>query len=194
MARKKFEVIVPTEWKDITIAEYQKYLELSRVKRKTKEDEIIAMFCKVDKKLIKKIKLKDKKILVEKLNKFLNSKEEKDLEKRIEFKGKQYGFIPNLSKMTTGEFVDLEEYSSNINANLHRVMSVLYREVDREINEYYSVKPYDPDELEIDKFKDLPMSTTLSAIDFFFHLGKNLLEDLNSYSTELVKNNKVKKL
>jgi hypothetical protein len=194
MARKQFEVIVPTEWKDITIAEYQKYLELSRVKRKTKEDEIIAMFCKVDKKLIKKIKLKDKKILVEKLNKFLNSKEEKDLEKRIEFKGKQYGFIPNLSKMTTGEFVDLEEYSTNINANLHRVMSVLYREVDREINEYYSVKPYDPDELEIDKFKDLPMSTTLSAIDFFFYLGKNLLEDLNSYSTELVKNNKVKKL
>ena len=194
MARKQFEVIVPTEWKDITIAEYQKYLELSRVKRKTKEDEIIAMFCKVDKKLIKKIKLKDKKILVEKLNKFLNSKEEKDLEKRIEFKGKQYGFIPNLSKMTTGEFVDLEEYATNINANLHRVMSVLYREVDIEINEYYSVKPYDPDELEIDKFKDLPMSTTLSAIDFFFRLGKNLLEDLNSYSTDLLKNNKVKKL
>ena len=96
--------------------------------------------------------------------------------------------------MTTGEFVDLEEYATNINANLHRVMSVLYREVDREINEYYSVKPYDPDELEIDKFKDLPMSTTLSAIDFFFRLGKNLLEDLNSYSTDLLKNNKVKKL
>ena len=69
-------------------------------------------------------------------------------------------------------------------------MSVLYREIDKEVNEFYSVKPYDPDELEIDKFKDLPMSTTLSAIDFFFRLGTNLLEDLNNYSMEVMKKNK----
>ena len=72
-------------------------------------------------------------------------------------------------------------------------MSVLYREIDRESGRFYSVKPYDPDELEIDKFKELPMSTTLSAIDFFFHLGKNLLEDLNNYSMEVMRN-KEKKL
>ena len=172
MARKQFEVIVPTEWKDITIAEYQKYLELSRLKRKTKDDEIIAMFCKVDKKILKKLKLKDKKTLIEKINKFVNSKNNIDLEKRIEFNGKKYGFIPNLSKITTGEYVDLEEYGSNINANLHRVMSVLYREIDKEAGKYYSVKPYDPNELEIDKFKNLPMSITLSALDFFFLFRK----------------------
>ena len=72
-------------------------------------------------------------------------------------------------------------------------MSVLYREVNREVGEFYSVKPYDPDELEIDKFKDLPMSTTLSAIDFFFRLGRNLLEDLNSYSMGVKKTNQEKK-
>ncbi len=188
MARKQFEVIVPTEWKDITIAEYQKYLELSRLKRKTKDDEIIAMFCKVDKKILKKLKLKDKKTLIEKINKFVNSKNNIDLEKRIEFNGKKYGFIPNLSKITTGEYVDLEEYGSNINANLHRVMSVLYREIDKEAGKYYSVKPYDPNELEIDKFKNLPMSITLSALDFFFYLGKNLLDDLNNYSRAMMKN------
>ena len=168
MAREQIQVIVPTDWKDITIAEYQRYLQLAKTRRKTKDDEIIAMFCKVDKDLIKKVKLKDKKVLVDKINKFVNSKNETSLEKRIKFKGKKYGFIPNLSKITTGEFVDIEEYGKDININLHRIMSVLYREVDRESGKYYSVKPYDPDELEIDKFKDLPMSTTLSAIDFFF--------------------------
>jgi len=193
MAKEQFEVIVPTEWKDITIAEYQRYLQIAKTKRKTRDDEIISMFCKIDKKLIKKLKLKDKKILVDKVNKFVNSKNETILEKRIKFKGKQYGFIPNLSKITTGEFVDIEEYGKDINKNLHRVMSVLYREIDRESGRFYSVKPYDPDELEIDKFKELPMSTTLSAIDFFFHLGKNLLEDLNNYSMEVMRN-KEKKL
>ena len=193
MAKEQFEVIVPTEWKDITIAEYQRYLQIAKTKRKTRDDEIISMFCKIDKKLIKKLKLKDKKILVDKVNKFVNSKNETILEKRIKFKGKQYGFIPNLSKITTGEFVDIEEYGKDINKNLHRVMSVLYREIDRESGRFYSVKPYDPDELEIDKFKELPMSTTLSAIDFFFHLGKNLLEDLNNYSMQVMRN-KEKKL
>tara|TARA_R100001463_G_scaffold91483_1_gene146224 strand:+ start:139 stop:723 length:585 start_codon:yes stop_codon:yes gene_type:complete len=193
MAREQIQVIVPTDWKDITIAEYQRYLQLANTRRKTKDDEIIAMFCKVDKELIKKVKLKDKKVLVDKISKFVNSKNETSLEKRIKFKGKKYGFIPNLSKITTGEFVDIEEYGKDININLHRIMSVLYREVDRESGGYYSVKPYDPDELEIDKFKDLPMSTTLSAIDFFFLLGKNLLEDLNNYSTEVLKMNQEKK-
>ena len=192
MAREQIQVIVPTDWKDITIAEYQRYLQLAKTRRKTKDDEIIAMFCKVDKDLIKKVKLKDKKVLVDKISKFVNSKNETSLEKRIKFKGKKYGFIPNLSKITTGEFVDIEEYGKDININLHRIMSVLYREVDREVGKYYSVKPYDPDELEIDKFKDLPMSTTLSAIDFFFRLGRNLLEDLNNYSREVVKNKKIK--
>ena len=71
-------------------------------------------------------------------------------------------------------------------------MSVLYREIDKEVNEFYSVKPYDPDELEIDKFKDLPMSTTLSAIDFFFRLGKDLFEDLNNYSRVVMKSKDIK--
>ena len=193
MAKEQFEVIVPTEWKDITIAEYQRYLQIAKTKRKTRDDEIISMFCKIDKKLIKKLQLKHKKLLVDKINKFVNSKNETILEKRIKFKGKQYGFIPNLSKITTGEFVDIEEYGKDINKNLHRIMSVLYREIDRESGSFYSVKPYDPDELEIDKFKELPMSTTLSAIDFFFHLGKNLLEDLNNYSMQVMRN-KEKKL
>ena len=193
MAREQFEVIVPTEWKDITIAEFQRYLQIANTKRKTRDDEIISMFCKIDKKLIKKLQLKQKKLLVDKINKFVNSKNETILEKRIKFKGKQFGFVPNLSKITTGEFVDIEEYGKDINKNLHRIMSVLYREVNREVGEFYSVKPYDPDELEIDKFKDLPMSTTLSAIDFFFRLGRNLLEDLNSYSMGVKKTNQEKK-
>jgi hypothetical protein len=193
MAREQFEVIVPTEWKDITIAEFQRYLQIANTKRKTRDDEIISMFCKIDKKLIKKLQLKQKKLLVDKINKFVNSKNETILEKRIKFKGKKFGFVPNLSKITTGEFVDIEEYGKDINKNLHRIMSVLYREVNREAGEFYSVKPYDPDELEIDKFKDLPMSTTLSAIDFFFRLGRNLLEDLNSYSMGVKKTNQEKK-
>ena len=57
MARKQFEVTVHTEWKDITIAEYQRYLQIANSKRKTRDDEIVSMFCKIDKEFIKKLKL-----------------------------------------------------------------------------------------------------------------------------------------
>lgn len=192
MAKKQFEVIVPTEWKDITIAEYQRYLQIAKSNRRTRDNEIISLFCKIDKELIKKLKLKDKKILVDKINKFVNSKNETSLEKRIKFNGKKYGFIPNLSKITTGEFIDIEEYGKDINKNLHRIMSVLYREIDKTSGKLYNVKSYDPDEIEIDKFKRLPMSTTLSAIDFFFRLGTRLLEDLNNYSMGVMKSQEKK--
>jgi len=155
MAREQFEVIVPTEWKDITIAEFQRYLQIANTKRKTRDDEIISLFCKIDKELIKKLKLKDKKVLVDKINKFVNSKNETSLEKRIKFNGKKYGFIPNLSKITTGEFVDIEEYGKDINKNLHRIMSVLYREIDKTSGKLYNVKSYNPDEIEIDKQDNL---------------------------------------
>ena len=85
MSKEQISITVPTEWKDITIAEYQRYLQLCKTKRKTKDDEIVAMFCKVDKSLIKKVKLKDKKLLVEKINNFVNSKNVAKLKKRIEF-------------------------------------------------------------------------------------------------------------
>ena len=55
MARQKFEVTVPTEWKDITIAEFQRYLQIAKSTRRTRDGEIISLFCKVDKNLVKKL-------------------------------------------------------------------------------------------------------------------------------------------
>ena len=48
------------------------------------------------------------------------------MQRNIEFKKEQYAVIPNMSKMTTGEFVDLETYCDNANDNLHKIMSLLY--------------------------------------------------------------------
>ena len=50
--------------------------------------------------------------------------------------------IPNFDKITGGEFLDLSEYE-NDDENLHKLMAVLYREVDKEdAFGNYSIKPY----------------------------------------------------
>ena len=112
MAKEKIKIVIPTEWKDITIGKYQEYLRVlkSKKKDKQKEEEIIALFCGLSKEIVNKIKLKDKKELVNKINLFVNNERNTELEKRIKFNGKKYGFIPNLSKITTGEFVDIERF------------------------------------------------------------------------------------
>ena len=60
-------------------------------------------------------------------------------------------------------------------------MSILYREIDKEKYDLYNVKPYNPDEIKEEDFKKLPMDITLGALDFFLSLGKDLLQNLNSY-------------
>jgi len=183
MSVKQISLNIPTDWKDITIEKYQKYLKLVNSKRGNKkiEEGAIKLFCNISDSLLKKMKLKDRKQIASKIATFINGDPQKELERVVVFNGKEFGFIPNLNKITTGEYIDIEEYSKNLNDNLHSIMSVLYREVDKKSGEMYSIKPYDPDELTDVDFKQFPMSTTLSAVHFFFHLGRNLLRDFNSY-------------
>ena len=114
------------------------------------------------------------------------------MKKTFDFKGYKYGFIPNLSEMTTGEFIDLETWSKDSMKNLHRIMSILYRPIIEKENTYgqYKIENYEPT---IEKEKvmlDLPMDIALGSINFFFHLGGKLVNNLHN---SLKKNKKKQK-
>ena len=56
--------------------------------------------------------------------------------KVFKFKDEEYGFVPNLSKLSTGEYIDLEAYcKDDPMQNLHIIMSVLFRKVVNKRNE-----------------------------------------------------------
>tara|TARA_R100000963_G_scaffold4012_1_gene2767 strand:- start:527 stop:1141 length:615 start_codon:yes stop_codon:yes gene_type:complete len=183
MGVKEIQVNIPTEWRDITIETYQKYFDIveSRKKEEEKELDILSLLCNLEKDIIKKIGVKQKQELLFKLSVFINKRLPKKLKKRIKFNGKNYGFIPNLSKITTGEFVDIEDYCKDTNKNLHKMMAVLYREIENQKGDLYNIKAYNPDEVNEQEFKQLPMDITLGALDFFLSLGKDLLQNLSSY-------------
>jgi len=183
MGIKEIQVNIPTEWRDITIETYQKYFDIveSRKKEEEKELDILSLLCNLEKDIIKKIGVKQKQELLFKLSVFINKRLPKKLKKRIKFNGKNYGFIPNLSKITTGEFVDIEDYCKDTNKNLHKIMAILYREIENQKGDLYNIKAYNPDEVKEQEFKQLPMDITLGALDFFLSLGKDLLQNLSSY-------------
>ena len=61
---------------------------------------------------------------------------------KIEIDGKRYGFINDWDAFTLGEWIDTEEYVKDFWPNAHKLMSVLYREMEWEVGDNYQLKPY----------------------------------------------------
>jgi len=184
----KIELTIPTDWEDISIGMYQNYVELQE--KKLPEDEfivaVVCVLCDVEKKTLEKVKYKDLKDISNTLMELLKKevKEEKELIKKVNFKGKEYGFIPNLSSISLGEYVDIETFCKDSYKNLHKIMSVLYRPIVKEKGTRYSIEEYNPSEYKEDEFKDFPLLVSMSALNFFFRLGKKLPHILLNYSVK----------
>jgi hypothetical protein len=119
----------------------------------------------------------------------------------IEFEGKTYGFS-SLSKMTLGEFIDLENLLKLPNENLSQIMALLYRETTENkfdtfkwrlksrvklaigktenLFKYYKIKPYNSDERELnaDTFDKFPVQYILGALFFFMLIKTEYSKDI----------------
>ena len=78
--------------------------------------------------------------------------------------GKEYGFIPNLEQMKSGEYIDL---TNNLGKDILASMAVMYRPITRKYRGVYDIEKYNgTDNKEI--FKNAPISVYLGAQ--VFHL------------------------
>lgn len=87
--------------------------------------------------------------------------------------GIEYGLENEWSKMAWGYWVDLEVYSAeNINQNLHKIMSVLYRPIVKWKGNTYQIEKYNSETIDerAKLFKDLPLKYWTGAADFFFSI------------------------
>ena len=132
----------------------------------------------------------------------------------FEFKGVNYGFS-NLSKMSVGEWIDLERRMEDPVKNMEGILSILYRPITdnkfdglewkvksyiktlvgkaESLFKYYTIEEYDSEKREWREeiFKDLPIDYALGAYTFFLTFTLLLQRDILSYSeiTEGMKNN-----
>ena len=184
MEREKRRVGIPKDWNGITIGMYQQFEEVKR--KKLKEDdfnlEILSVICGLEKEMVDRMEVKSLKKIFKTLS-FLNKKmpDEKELIKKVEWNGKKYGFIPNLSEITMGEYIDIEENCKAAQKNLHKIMSILYRPIVKETKTRYSIENYNPNSEINQEFLDFPILPSVSALSFFFRLGKILPNALDRY-------------
>ena len=134
----------------------------------------------------------------------------------VEWKGQLYGFR-NMSKMTLGEYVDLDNLIKDVDRNLNDILALLYRPVTRnEINtakfiykstikalkyevenvfDYYDVEEYNTDKRKIkaSEFDEFPLDIALGAMAFFLGTKTMLSSDilLSSHKIQIEKAKKM---
>ena len=89
-------------------------------------------------------------------------KEKTDLVQRFKMTGSdgvtaEFGFIPNLDKMSFGEYIDLESYITDWD-NMHKAMAVMYRPIVAGKNHLYEIEPYQGTERWEEVMKDAPVN------------------------------------
>ena len=195
--KKKLSFNIPESFDELNLG---RYMRLMKVLKNDFENEvsdiekvirILNCITDISKKDLYRLDLKSIGKLGVHLTKFLETVPNDELKHFIEVEGVEYGFHPKLVDMTLGEFVDLETYIENLEENLHKILSILYRPVTAKKDDKYRIEDYEPNEERAELFKKhLKVEDFNGASVFFYDLGTKLLINSNK---SLIQSHKTKK-
>jgi len=89
----------------------------------------------------------------------------------------EFGFIPELDKMTFGEYVDLDKYINDFKL-YDKAMAVLFRPKTNIIGGKYKVEEYKGSSKFSKHMKDMPVDVALGAISFISRLQNKLVKHI----------------
>lgn len=189
--KKKLYFNIPASWNELTLGRYMRLMKTIKESKDDKEIEqvvkILNCISDIPKKEIYGLDIKSVGILGNHIKTFLETEPNDELEHFITVEDVQYGFHPKLVDMTLGEFVDLETYTKDINENLHKILSILYRPVKQRVNDKYIIEDYEPNEERANLFKKhLKVKDFNGASVFFYDLERQLLIHTNKSLKDLI--------
>ena len=176
------KIILPESIQDITLHQFQLYNELLE---RTDLDEYnfnkrkIQIFTGLERSRIDLISSQDYKEITEQIDVALNQTVEF---KPIFFiKDVEFGFIPNLDKITQGEFIDISKYGTDVN-EMHRLIAVLFRPIkNKDSLGNYEIINYQGTEQYANIMKYTPLSIVNGALVFFSSLANELVSYTAKY-------------
>lgn len=175
------KITIPTSLSEIKLHQYQEYLNVSTQADQDEEflkHKMIQIFCEVDLKLVLMMSFRDVEDITERINQLFNEKYK--FIQRVKLDGVDFGFIPNLDNMSSGEVIDLDSYTSDWN-EMHKAMAVLFRPVTKKLSDKYVIEKYEGSDKYSDQMRNMPVDIALGAMVFFWDLGKELMNSTMSY-------------
>ena len=174
------ELIVPNNLSEITLKQYQRFLKIQE--KETDENflrcKMIEIFCNIDAKTVRKMKLSDAEKITSILSDMFEQKPQ--LVQTFKLGDVNYGFIPDLDEISLGEYIDLDTHISQWD-KMHVAMNVLYRPIKEQIKDKYTIVPYDTTNEPLD---EIPMDVVFGSIFFFYNLGIDLSQTMMNYLEE----------
>lgn len=175
----KLTLNIPESLNEITLDQYQQWLKVAEGKDLDNflQQKMIEIFCGVTLKQVMQIKAKDIESIVAQISKLFNEKNSKFID-RLNYQEKDFGFIPELSEMTFGEYVDLDNYLADWQL-MHKAMSVLFRPITFKKKNQYLIEEYET----ADKYnmKQMTLDVVFGSLVFFWNLRNELQKHILSY-------------
>ena len=186
------KVQVPMTTADITIEQYAKYSMIAEDSDKEfVGHKAISIFLGIELKDVLQIPQAQAEELLKDINDMLESSP--TMEYTFTHKGTKYGFIPDLEKLTLGEYVDLEDYIKDPK-DWNKAAAVMFRPVKDSLGNLYNIEPYIGDKRSQEEAKDFPASHFINATVFFYNLSNQLLANSAFYLAKLIDSEEMKNL
>lgn len=168
---KEYNVI--ESWSDVTLEKWMQ-LTLEEEVSKTKEvEDTIALLSDLPKKIIRELSLRDVLNIFEKMSS-LQAQHNEVLRKVITIDDIEFGFHPDLSEITLGEYADLETLiQGGLQNNMPEIMAILFRPIIEKDNEVYAIEAYDGNlRIRAEKMKQMSAEQVQNALVFFWTFVK----------------------
>jgi hypothetical protein len=185
----EFNIDIPETLRDLRVGQWQKYIKVYEKNKDAEnkeflEKKLLEIFCGVGLNDVDRLGLSLFDNTVSHLSNLLNSKTE--LVPTFDLVGTDgvvvhFGMIPNLDKMSYGEFVDLEKYMFD-DENFHRAMAVMYRPIKFQSKDNYLIHDYQGTEYLAEVMKDTPLDVALGVRVFFYRLATKLSNFTMAYT------------
>lgn len=176
----KVDINVPDSLNEITLYQYQKFEKLIQnneashfVNQKT-----IEIFCGIELKDVARIRIADIDSLLVHLNTLLQTKPK--LTRTFKLGVYEFGFIPKIEDITSGEFIDLENYLGDTET-LHKAMAVLFRPIKSKVKDLYIIEDYEAADKYSEVLKYMPLDIALGSMLFFWTLLNDCGNALSHY-------------
>jgi len=174
----KVELTIPNSLAEISLKQYQKFLKIQKNNTDAYflQCKMIEIFCNLDAKSVRLLKLSDADRIVHILNTMFDSKPE--LIRTFTMNNIEYGIVPDFDAISLGEYIDLDTYIGDWE-NMLIAMNVLYRPVKNKMGDKYIIKDYDVNSKE--NLDEISMDIVLGSIFFLYQLGIDLSTVMVNY-------------
>jgi len=179
----KVKISIPTSLSEIKLSQYQKFVKIASENEEGTflNQKMVQIFCNVDLFVVAKMKQQDLNYAVNQIAELF--KKIPELVTKFTLNGTEFGFIPNLNDMSSGEYMDLDGYIVDWEDS-HKSMAVLYRPIKQKLGNKYLIEDYEGSDKYSELMLDAPMDVVLSSKVFFWTLGRELLKNTIAFLEE----------